>query len=366
VLDHAPARWYRPVLAGVLLAWAVIADPLVLVVGIGPLAAVAVARAVRAGRTRSGPGAIGSELALAGAALAAGGIAAGAPAAIKALGGYTVHTIPFHIVTWSALGAHARTTGLSLLTVFGAGFQGTAAGAPVAFAALHLVSLVLVAMALTVVLTRFGARDLIDQVLAVAILANLAFYLASSFSSGVLNSREIAVVLPFGAALAGRTLGPWLARPRSWVAPALLAVLAGYAAALGYQLTQPPAPPANARLASWLAAHHLTHGLSGYWQAGSVTLNSSGRITIRPLVDHFGGLAPYQWEASRSWFGWQRHDANFIVLDQQPGYFSYWSPAREVRTVFGPPATTYRTGPYTIMVWHQNLLTTLHHWQSTH
>jgi hypothetical protein len=371
VLDRAPARWYRPVLAGVLLAWAVIADPLVLVVGIGPLAVVAAVRAVRARRTRSGPGAIGPELALAGAALAAGGIAAGAPAAIKALGGYTVHTIPFHIVTWSALGAHARTTGLSLLTVFGAGFQGTAAGAPVVFAALHLVSLVVVAAALAVVLARFGARDLIDQVLAVAILANLAFYLASSFSSGVLNSREIAAVLPFGAALAGRTLSPWLARPRSWVAPALLTVLAGYAAALGYQLTQPPAPPANARLASWLASHHLTHGLSGYWQAGSVTLDSAGQkggseVTIRPLVDHFGGLVPYQWEASRSWFGGRSHDANFIVLDQQPGYFSYWSPAREVRTVFGPPATTYRTGPYTIMVWHQNLLATLHHWQSSH
>ncbi len=173
-------------------------------------------------------------------------------------------------------------------------------------------------------------------------------------------------MLPFGAALAGRTLGPWLARPRSWVAPALLAVLAGYAAALGYQLTQPPAPPANARLASWLAAHHLTHGLSGYWQAGSVTLDRSGRVVIRPLVDHFGGLVPYQWEASRSWFGWRSHDANFIVLDQQPGYFSYWSPAREVRAVFGPPAATYRTGSYTIMVWRQNLLATLHHWQSTH
>jgi hypothetical protein len=377
VLDRAPARWYRPVLAGVLLAWAVIADPLVLVVGIGPLAAVAVARAVRAWRTRLGWRVAGSELALAGAAVAAGGIATGAPAAIKALGGYTVHTIPFHVVTWPELGAHARTTGLSLLTVFGAGFQGTAAGTPVVFAALHLISLALVAVALAVVLGRFFGRDLIDQVLAVAIVANLAFYLASSFSSGVLNTREIAVVLPFGAALAGRALGPWLAQsgwpapeawtqPRGWLVPALLAILAGYGAALGYQLTQPPAPPANARLARWLAAHHLTDGLSGYWQAGSVTLDSSGTVTIRPLVDHFGGLVPYQWEADRSWFGWPGHDANFIVLDRQPGYFDHWFPARDVRNVFGPPATTYRTGPYTIMVWHQNLLATLHQWQSTH
>ena len=381
VLDRAPARWYRPVLAGLLLAWAVIADPLVLVVGIGPLAATGLARAVHAKRTRQGWPVIGPELSLAGAALAAAGIAAAAPAAIKAIGGYTVHTIPFHFVTWSTLGAHARTTGLSLLSVFGAGFRGAVPGAPLAFAVLHLAGLALVAVALAVVIGRFFRRDLIDQVLTVAILANLAFYLASSFSSGVLNAREIAIVLPFGAALAGRTLGPWLARApwpapgtwtrprrwvaRRWVAPVLLAVLAGYAAGLGYQLTQPPAPPANARVARWLAAHHLTHGLSGYWQAGSVTLDSGGKVTIRPLVDHFSGLVPYQWEAKRSWFGWRTQDANFIVFDRRPGYFSHWAPAREVRAVFGRPATTYRTGPYTIMVWHQNLLATLHHWQQS-
>jgi hypothetical protein len=370
VLDRAPARWYRPVAAGLLLAWAVIADPLVLVVGIGPLAVVALARAVRARLAHQGRPAVARELSLAAAALAAAGMAAGAPAAIRALGGYTVHTIPFHVVTWSTLGAHSRTTDLSLLAVFGAGFPGTAAGAPIGFAALHLVSLALVAAALVVVLARFWSRDLIDQVLTVAILANLAFYLASSFSSGVLNGREIAVVLPFGAALAGRTLGPWLAQPsrppvRRWAVPVLLAVLAGYAAALGYQLTQPPAPPANARLARWLAAHHLTHGLSGYWQAGSVTLDSEGSVTVRALVDHFGGLVPYQWEASRAWFG-RGHDANFIVFDRRPGYFTHWAPAAEVRAVCGAPAATYRTGPYTVMVWHQNLLATLRHWQAAH
>ncbi|HEY2518735.1 MAG TPA: hypothetical protein VGJ19_01390 [Streptosporangiaceae bacterium] len=379
VLDRAPARWYRPVAAGLLLAWAVIADPLVLVVGIGPLAVVAAARAVRARLSGQGWPAIRPELALAGAALAAAGVAAGAPAAVTALGGYTVHTIPFHFVTWSTLGAHARTTGLSLLALFGAGFPGTAPGAPVVFAALHLAGLALVAAALVVVIGRFFGRDLADQVLTVAILANLAFYLASSFSSGVLNSREIAVVLPFGAALAGRTLGPGLARAawpapgtwtrpgrwaaRQWLAPALLAVLAGYAASLGCQLTQAPAPPANARLARWLAAHHLTQGLSGYWQAGSVTLDSGGKVTVRPLVNHFGGLVPYQWEARRSWFDGRTQDANFIVFDRRPGYFDHWAPAREVRAVFGAPAATYRTGPYTIMVWHQNLLATLHHRQ---
>jgi hypothetical protein len=378
VLDRAPARWYLPVLTAFLLAWAMIADPLVLVVGIGPLGAVSVARASRTLLTRRGVETVRYELALAGAALAAAGIGTRAAAAVKVLGGYTVHALPFQFVSWSALGQHARTTGLSLLALFGAGFRGTASGAPLAFAALHVVSLIVVAVALVMVFARFSGRDRIDQVLAVAIVANLLVYLVSSFSSGVLNGREIAIVLPYGAALAGRTLGPWLAglgwpapgawaRPRRWAAPVLLAVLAGYAAALGYQLTQPAAPPANARLAGWLAAHHLTHGLSGYWQASSITLDSRNQVTVRPLVDHFSGLVPYQWEAKRTWFDWRTQDANFVVFDHRPGYFTYWAPARQVRDVFGRPALTYRTGPYTVLVWHQNLLPTLHRWeQSAH
>ncbi|HEY0719085.1 MAG TPA: hypothetical protein VGD68_15840 [Streptosporangiaceae bacterium] len=374
LVDRARPRWYVPVLAGFLLAWAVIADPLVLVVGIGPLAAVGLARAARVLLARQGWRAARYDLSLAGAALAAGGIWAGVASAVKALGGYTVHQVPFHFVTWSALGAHARTTGLSLLALFGASFGGAAPGAGVLFPALHVAGLLVVTVALAVNLARFSGRSLTDQVLAVAVVVNLVIYLVSSFSSGVLNAREIAVVLPFGAALAGRTFGSWLARapwpapgawgrPQRWARPALLAALAGYAAGLGVQLTQPAAPPANTRLAGWLADHHLTHGLSGYWQAGSVTLDSRGSVTVRPLVDHFSGLVPYRWEAKRSWFDGRTRYADFVVLDRQPGFFTYWDPARQVRDVFGAPALTYRTGPYTILVWHQNLLTALPRWE---
>ncbi len=47
LLDKVPAKWYVPVLTAVLLAWALVADPIVYVVGIGPLGAVAAARVIR-------------------------------------------------------------------------------------------------------------------------------------------------------------------------------------------------------------------------------------------------------------------------------------------------------------------------------
>ena len=57
LLDRARPRWYVPVIAGVMLAWAMVADSLVLVVAIVPLIIVATARAVRlvAGGPRCGP-----------------------------------------------------------------------------------------------------------------------------------------------------------------------------------------------------------------------------------------------------------------------------------------------------------------------
>ncbi|HXP53901.1 MAG TPA: hypothetical protein VN847_03055, partial [Streptosporangiaceae bacterium] len=57
--------------------------------------------------------------------------------------------------------------------------------------------------------------------------------------------------------------------------------------------------------------------------------------------------------------------ANFVVLQNGSGYFSSWTPTHEITDVFGFPAVTYHTGPYTIMVWHKNLLAALHQWEQS-
>ncbi len=375
VLDRARPHWYVPVLAGLLLAWAAIADALVLLVGVAPLAAVALVRVVAALPGRRGWRPVCYHLSLLAAAGAAAGIWAGSAPTIRALGGYRVHQVPFRLNAWSTLGPHARTAGLSLLALFGANFQGAHGEPAVAFAALHLVGVAVAALALVLTAGRFFRRDLVDQILAVAIVPAVVLYLVSNFSSGILNAREIGVVLPAGAALAGRTLAPWLVpqlrarrlppRRRRLTASLLALVLAGYAACLGYQLTQPTVPAANARLAGWLAAHHLTHGLSGYWQASSTTVDSRDHVTVRAIAGHFSGVVPYNWEDKPSWYDWQTQYANFVVLQDQPGYFNDWTPAQQVKSVFGAPAETYRTGPYTILVWHKNLLLTLHQWEQS-
>ena len=71
----------------------------------------------------------------------------------------------------------------------------------------------LVAWAVLRVARRFLSwPDMISQILLVAMVLNVAVYVPSTLANATdLNAREFAVVLPFGAVLAGRTLAVSLA-----------------------------------------------------------------------------------------------------------------------------------------------------------
>jgi hypothetical protein len=180
-----------------------------------------------------------------------------------------------------------------------------------------------------------------------------------------LNAREFAVVLPFGAVLAGRTLAVSLRDSmRRRARPALLAgvagaLLAGYGASLGWAAAQPSVPAMNARLVTFLSAHHLTSGIGGYWQSSVVTVGSDGAVTIRAVQP--GTLRPYLWEAKGSWYDAGPNHANFLVTSSAPGFFNHWQPNRGALAALGVPARTYHVGPYTVYVWNKNLLAELPH-----
>jgi hypothetical protein len=386
VIDRIRPRWYVPVLVGLLLTWVFVADQLVLLAGIVPLAAVCLLRVIRempAARRAAADAGSGwlraclrarwYELSLAVAALAAWPAASGISRLLSASGGFVLHPIGYTLAPLSTWPKHARVSAEGLLAMFGAKPQGTAP--ELAFAVVHLAGVALVAWAVCRVVRHFLSwPDLISQVLLVAMILNIAAYVPSTLADATdLNAREFAVVLPFGAVLAGRALAPVIASrwtpeiTASWSTPkitvvrallpgALLAaaLLAGYGASLGYAAAQPSAPPANSELAEFLAAHHLGDGVGGYWQSSIVTVQSGGTVTIRALLP--GTLQPDLWEAKASWYDPGVHRATFLVTDDQPGFFNHWMPNSAALAAYGPPIRTYHVGPYTIMVWDKNLL----------
>ena len=382
--EAARLRRWVPVLVGVLLTWVLVADPLVLVIGIVPLVAVCAVRiigAVVAARRsdRGSPGRIGAslrarryEVYLAAAAILAYGAASLINRLLRASGGFILHPVGYKLAPLHTWLGHARVTGQGLLALFGARPQGPAV--ETAFAIVHLAGVALVAWAICRVARHFFSwPDLVSQILLVAMVVNVVVYIPSTLADATdLNAREFAIVLPFGAVLAGRTLAvrllgdraaqsrqqraaqPGQRRAAPWRAGVAAALLAGYAASLGYAAAQPSAPPANLQLATFLAEHHLTEGVGGYWLSSIVTVESDGSVTVRALLP--GNLQPDLWESKPSWYDPASYRPTFLVTDSQPGFFHYWKPNPAALAAYGPPARTYHVGTYTVYVWDKNLL----------
>jgi len=395
LLDRTPQHWWVPVLTGLGLAWALVADELVLVVAVVPLALVCALRVAEAAvRERSVSRSLATrryELSLIAAAGVAAGLAWIAERVLRALGSYTLNPVPFTFTL------HHITANLHSLwavpQIFGADYRGLAGG-PYYTALLHMVSLAVVGLALLLLAWRFFAgAALVDQVLGVAIVANLVLFVVTS--AGSEGPHEIVVVAPFGAALAARMLaGParqlaedpqataarMLADParqpaedpqataartgrvlarraRAAAGLAGLVVLLGYLGGLAHDVVQPASPPAFAPVASWLQAHHLRYGLGGYWESSIVTVQTDGQVKVRALLKPT--LAPDLWLAKPAWYDPAGQQANFVVLSSTPGFMNNWEPRALISKYFGRPVRVYNLGPYTVMVWNRNLLASL-------
>jgi hypothetical protein len=345
-------------LTGVILAWALVADPLVIVIAVVPLAVVSVVR---------------REWWLLAAAGAGYLIALGATELISLGGGYVQRPVPFALSPPTLWYWHAQSTIHGLLAMFGAYFVPSPQldGLDEAIAGLHLVSVVLVTWAALAAARGLfrkaspapGGSDMISQLLLAGMVANISAFVTSSLASAsALNTREVAPVLPFAAVLAARTFGGRLAagrllarpvRPRNrpvaprlarraatWRAAGRLAraalaavTLGGYCLGLAIHATARPAADPYAGVEKYLEGHHLTHGLSGYWEASYITVDTGGAVTVRAVLGSC--LQPYLWEARPQWYrpdSW--HPATFLLASTVPGYFRSYRPgARSLRVL---------------------------------
>ncbi len=361
IVDRARQRWFIPVIVSVVLGIAAVADTLVLFIGVIPLALVCTVRVCRATLAHRKPLRSQSyDLGLGLGVLAAAGVADVVLAVLRAAGGFVVQPPIAHLSGVHQLLHSLNVAGQGLLLLAGADFLSPGQSHPeLAFEWLHLAGLVAVGLGFVVAIRRFWrATSLVDQVLVAAIVLNLASYVLSTQAGSVLATREIVAVMPLSAVLAGRLLGDRLVAIR-WAPIAALTVLAGYVAGLGYTLAQPSAPPDNQQLTSWLAAHHLRSGLSGYWQANIATLTSGNRVQVRQLTENGPHLVPYRWEADTVWYEPRQAVATFVVLAPGTSEYPGFMPEHLVLATFGRPAHTYHVGSYLIMVWKQNLLTKL-------
>jgi hypothetical protein len=360
--DRARERWLGIAGTGLLLLWAQLDDPLATYAAAAPMALVCLVRAAlpllrRRPQGRRRPG--WYDAGLAGVAVVSAGLTSLVVRGIRAAGGYQMHPVGVQqFIPVSAWAGQIKLTAQNVLILFGADFFEQPTAMRTAIAVLHLAGVVLaLAGLLAGIACLFRGADRIKQVLTVGTLAILA---AGTFATHTLllqGAHEIAVVLPFGAVLAGRTAGPWLARrrlPRLALTPVLAAALCGYLAALGWAAAQPKQQAETQGLADWLVAHHLTGGLARYWGAASTTLSSGGQVLVIPTAGL--GPLPYTWIARANWYDPAASRATFVIAVPGSTGNAYAFPETGVQRAFGKPAREYRVGQYVIMVWDKNLL----------
>jgi hypothetical protein len=379
VLERGPRRWYTAGGAGLLLAAATVADKIAIVDAVVPLAFGALLHAVWARR----PAAHRFEFGLAAAAGAGAGAALLALTLIGRAGGFTLLPVQTGLSGPAGVPAHLSLAWHGLLSLYGADVTAAAPGLPTVLACLHAPGIALAVAAFAVVAWHVPRQhDLVSDVLAVAIVVNLAGFVASIIPATAFDTREIAALLPFGAVLAGRVFGPWLARPLPWRA-GLAVAGACQLAALGYGTAQPPAADPQLALAAWLAAHHLTCGLGTFNDGNSTTLDSGGAVRVLsvtwlppphpaaplpntrgdarsalPLPRPGGAAVPRLYQSSASWYDPATSDADFVVTGGAGGTADL-IPRKEILALAGPPARTYQVGTFTVMVWDTNLLALL-------
>jgi hypothetical protein len=361
ILDRAPEeRWWVPVAVGVLLVWGQVNDPLATYAAALPVALACGVRAcAEIARRQRPPWARWYDTSLAVAALLSIALAHLILSKIHAAGGFYMPPPRFGtgFVPVTALPAQFWVTIYCVLILFGADFIGQQMGINAILAILHLAGVALGFWGLWIGLRGFFSRiDRVTQVLVAGTIIVLAAGAFGPYMIPVNGAHEIVTVLPFCAVLAGRLLGPRLAKAR--LEPVLALGLVCYLGGLAHNDLQPVQAPWHQDLANWLETHHLTNGLAGYWESNITTLDSGDRVRLAPLVDN--GASAYAYESDYAWYNPAVSQANFIVTVTWP--LMDKSPVKPtvIAAQFGPPARTYHFKEYTIRVYDYNLLTRLH------
>jgi hypothetical protein len=349
VIDRAAPSWRTWLAIAAISVVAETSDALAIVVLALPVALVCGLRA-----SRRLPG-WRHDAWLCGCAVGSVGVTLLVEAALAAAGGFTISKVAADFTSASVLPAALTRTYQQVLSLFGADYTGQPLAAHVAIPLLHVAGLALAAGAILVTARRFfGEIDRIDQILLVAVAANLAAFVLTK-EAIIGTAREFLPVMAFGSVLASRRLTEPLIRLR--LVPALSALLAGYLVVSVGMLARAPSqiePNAGqntAMLTAWLESNHLTYGLGDYWNASEITVQSRGAVAVRPVLVLAGRLAVMDTEFDRTWYDPVAHRATFLIVKRDDDRMRTIAEAE-----YGMPVRAVAVARSWVLIWDRNLL----------
>ncbi|MCU1492580.1 MAG: hypothetical protein JWO62_344 [Acidimicrobiaceae bacterium] len=359
LLQRPEVRW-RWAVAVVLLAAAADGDLQAIAFGIAPVLVGGLLAMARRRDWRAGFGAVSAVAASVALAFVVREVA-------KVIGTFVVNKSN-PIATHTQMGANISLAFEYSAKMLGFGSAGFGSGGmPGVLAGVHVVGVVLVAAGVLVALVDLvrGAatgssrgedarnRWRLDDVLVLAVLADLAVFVVLTPATNVSYARYLTAAVVFAVVLAGRLVARIVAAlPSGW--PARLATTAGVAAAacfaagFGYNLAQPVKQQPAAQLGQYLLSHHLRVGIGDYWSSSIVTVETHEDVQVRPVTAlPAGRIVSYTRNSSRTWYSGKSFQ--FLVFNAALPFGDV--DAATARATFGPPAHTYATDGYLVLVW---------------
>lgn len=373
-------------LAIVVLAAGLLGDLQMLAYGVLPLVAAGLAAMLRTRNARAG------AIPLA-AALASGALAFAVRGVVDLVGGFEIG--PGN--TFAS--AHQMLDNFGRLPAALGGLLGVvpgpygSGGVPPALLAVHVVPAALLGAALALAAVRLvraaarrekgagsaatGARSAepepwrVDDLLLFAALGSIGTFVTLSRNANPHFARYLTAAVVAAAVLAGRELTRRLQARTGEEAPTATAadadadvdanrgrrrraalgfgaaVTACFAAGSLLQLTRPVPPETASGLVRFLEDHHLTRGIGDFWLASISTVESHGRVVVRPVVPGADGVPEaYNKGLVPGWFAGVPF--RFLVvtgLGEDPAM------RRGAVTAFGEPSRSYSVDGVTVLVW---------------
>ena len=240
--------------------------------------------------------------------------------------------------------------------------------APKYFTVIHQLGLIIMIWGFLRAIKNWQEQDWLNRFFITSIITMAAAFILSEASMGsylaqaqvdIFSARYLSSCYVFGIILSMRVfkedmlLKAFLLKDIKGLMAILLALNLYYFIPLLFlPKPEPPVMPAI----QWLEKNQYSHGYGNYWEASAITVMSSGKLTVRPIINPIDSneITPDHWLTKSDWYSKTESpdQGNFIIFNSR-------HPDRldlaKIILNFGKPGQIITINGYTILIWNKNI-----------